>query len=155
MSAASQRVRARKKTMQQTRTDDILREARLGYERQQRQHSAYQRTVGNAGLYTGFQDPATAYADTKQLRRFELYHELVAKQLVTGVPLKGRPPVPFVVHRDEALFRPFGGFRVYWRDLEVGRTLSYPTYDDCKRLREWRRHSATPAERKLLSSETT
>lgn len=85
--------------------------------------------------------------------RFNLYHPTVQDQLAAGTQLKGRPPTPFVVQRDESLIRPFGGFRVRWRDIEVGRTLSWPTYEDCKRLRELHRYSglATREEAKLLS----
>lgn len=41
----------------------------------------------------------------------------------------------FWIRRDESLFRPYGGFRVSWQGREIGRTLSFPCYEDCRRLR--------------------
>lgn len=47
----------------------------------------------------------------------------------------GTAPVGFIVRRDEHLHLPYGAFRVLWRGKEVGRSLSYPEYDTCARLR--------------------
>jgi len=91
----------------------------------------FSRHVFNTGIHSA---PAP-YAGPKQ---FNLYHPAVHERL-SGGQLRGRPPLPFVVKRDEHLVAPFGGFRVYWRDLEVGRTLSFPTFEDCRRLREAQR----------------
>lgn len=45
----------------------------------------------------------------------------------------GSPP-EFLVVRDESLIRPFGGFRIFRKEREVARNLSYPDYDCCQRL---------------------
>lgn len=139
-------VSKRRAQIQQSRTQSILREARFGKSRQDARHAHWQRTAGNTGLHSTLEP----YAGPKT---FEVYHPHVAAQLAAGVQLKGRPPVPFLVRRDEALMLPFGGFRVYWRDIEVGRQLSWPEYDACRRLREWRRYEATPEERKVLNAD--
>lgn len=41
----------------------------------------------------------------------------------------------FRVRRDEHVCRPYGGFRIYHRDREIGRSLSWPDYDACRRIR--------------------
>lgn len=51
----------------------------------------------------------------------------------------GARPVGFVVTYDAQLHRPYGAFRVRWRDIEVGRSLSWPDYGTCARLRAWAR----------------
>lgn len=134
----SQQAKARHK---QVLVDDNIR-----IRTRERLKGDYQRTVSNVGVYTR----PGPYDGPKV---FQVYAPLVQQQLAAGVPLKGRPPVPFIVTRDEALIRPFGGFRVRWRDIEVGRMLSWPTYEDCRRLRELRRHDATPDERKVLNAD--
>ncbi len=120
-------------------------EARVERERRERVQQHFARTTSNAGVY----DRVGPYDGPKQ---FELYHPTVAEQLKQGTQLRGRPPVPFVVKRDERLFLPYGGFRVYWRDYEVGRHLSYPDYSTCRRLREHARQGATPSVQRLLAT---
>jgi hypothetical protein len=116
---------------------------RRAIERSLESHRRYLRCVYNTGIHSA---PAP-YAGPKQ---FEIYHPAVQERL-DGGHLRGRPPTPFVVRRDEHLVAPFGGFRVYWRDVEVGRTLSFPTFEDCRRLRETRRYTA-PREEQLLAN---
>jgi hypothetical protein len=55
---------------------------------------------------------------------------------------RGAAPVGFTVRRDERLHLPYGAFRVLWRDVEVGRSLSYPEYETCARLRAVHRINA-------------
>lgn len=115
-------------------------------DRRERLRALFARTTSNVGVY----DPVPPYSGPKQ---FELYHPFVAEQLKAGVQLLGRPPVPFIVKRDEHLFLPYGGFRVEWRGHEVGRHLSYPDYGVCRRLREQARERAGTAKlRQLLTT---
>jgi len=46
-----------------------------------------------------------------------------------------RPQDVFWIRRDEELLAPYGGFHIYWRGHEIGRTLSWPDLEVCRRLR--------------------
>lgn len=54
---------------------------------------------------------------------------------LTDVMRRGRVPSMFRVIRDESLHLPYGGFRIYYGDQEVGRTIGWPTYEDCRVVR--------------------
>lgn len=115
-------------------------------ERIERLRANFSRTTSNVGVY----ERVPPYSGPKQ---FELYHPSVVEQLQAGATLRGRPPVAFVVTRNERLFLPYGGFHVSWRGVEVGRHLSYPDYSACRRLREHARaHADSKEVRELLAS---
>lgn len=59
------------------------------------------------------------------------------REFVVGVKLgrRGKSTVHFRVVRDEHLYPPYGGFRVSYDGVEIGRSVSWPTLTDCRTLK--------------------